>query len=534
MNAFFNNHYLLSLTFEHNSQIDLARLGRVSKSVSEPALDALYRKLQNPLVLFSLLSPLDLERNTLIFKLQINATDWDRFQFYSRRVRVLTYTANKNGLISPKLWNDIALTSPSKAIFPGMHSLHWFSGAAVHLAQYSLLLMHEGLTCLEIEGWDEPARLFRGVSKMAPQLRKLQLHSSNRTRDAADEREIIFLIENVRTLQEITVPLPLVNTKTMDVLSTAPSLKRISWSERSRADEQARNIPSCSPNFVEGSFQSLKHLDQIFDLRTLCGTPASLWYPQNLSALQCLIRVHESPGSLIKGFKTICRTFPSLRRLVIRLSLDDVDALHPVPTNGALRPFMALKRMQEFTLLIPVAVNLTMVDDDLDQLAKSWPSLKTFEISYAEPDLSHAIFTPLTLAALFPFAEHCPRLRKLHLHVRTDLPVSRQSTPTTRFSKTFSTLTLGCPVIPNPLITAMILSRISGPNLKVVRCKHHIISPQGRESWAEFAKLLESFVTARGEERTRASSLAGELAGLKGANLNNGFPLPNSVQQDPA
>ncbi|KZS89381.1 hypothetical protein SISNIDRAFT_527310 [Sistotremastrum niveocremeum HHB9708] len=538
MDAVFSIPYLIGLTFEYCLQADLARCARVSRSLSEPALDALYRVVRDPVVLLRFLASLEYESDTWNFKHKINATDWQRFQLYARRVRVLTYDARTNGVISPGVWNDIALTRPPSVICPGLHTLEWRVGHASQLSQYSLLFIHEGLTSLEIGGWNEPARLFRGISYTAPNLRKLSIHLLDHARladDSADEPELISLIKGASRLEQVELPLPLFTTQILNALSTSPSLARLLRSKRTRTS--ILNTPLQKSNFPGGSFQSLQHMDLVIDLHMLCSPSTSRWSLPTLASLDCIARINGSPALVGKSIKAIAQTFPALKALKMNI-IDGRDVFQEPSDVDALRPFMALRKMRSFTFYAPNGLMMETVNErEITDLAKAWPYLEDFEIGCTDcaPDDEHAYFSPLTVAAIFPFAEHCPLLRSLHLHVRPDIPPSRPPLDSTQFKRTFSTLTLGCSTlqVSDCAQFASIISGLVAPGVSVGCCDDlwRRGPPEIRGPWKEFKRLLPIFVAARHEEKMRASSLAQsavsqELEALRAVILRNGLSLP--------
>ncbi|OCH91613.1 hypothetical protein OBBRIDRAFT_792087 [Obba rivulosa] len=89
---------------------DLAVLARVSRTFSESALDALWRELRNPPLLFSLVPD----------KHNITANEWSLFQFYARRIRSLI--ARRTIWMDP-LFSRSLLATKSKPLLPSLQRI---------------------------------------------------------------------------------------------------------------------------------------------------------------------------------------------------------------------------------------------------------------------------------------------------------------------------------------------------------------------------------------------------------------------------
>ncbi|KZT38496.1 hypothetical protein SISSUDRAFT_734040 [Sistotremastrum suecicum HHB10207 ss-3] len=148
------------------SRLDVQTLSvcaRVSKRVSEHALDALYHEGAHLEVILGLLCPLSFieYNNSYAFIEPITAAHWKRFRHYSQRIRSLNLTTNSYYAfeLTSKSAVDLLLSSPcGEAFLPCLRKLAWqqptqdFSlfGDFQLGPPYILLFLHDGLRELQL------------------------------------------------------------------------------------------------------------------------------------------------------------------------------------------------------------------------------------------------------------------------------------------------------------------------------------------------------------------------------------------------
>lgn len=133
-----------------------------------------------------------------------------------------------------------------------------------------------------------------------------------------------------------------------------------------------------------------------------------------------------------KCFTHIARCFPRLRELVIR---DLVKVQLPIDVS-TLRPLLGLNGLKhvhfEYT-----DVPSRFCDQDMFEIASSWTQLEVFYLCWSKSRASPESDMRLTVAALTPFAENCPQMRRLFLAVDASLPPSIPPSTDARFGRCF-------------------------------------------------------------------------------------------------
>ncbi|KAJ7020719.1 hypothetical protein C8F04DRAFT_285623 [Mycena alexandri] len=138
--------------------------------------------------------------------------------------------------------------------------------------------------------------------------------------------------------------------------------------------------------------------------------------------------------------------------------------------------------------------------------AQAWPCLEDLTLdSFSRP------FTPplLTIESLYSLAQHCPRLRSLHLTLdATTLPAPRSLANGLGPQRKLTTMCIAQSAISQPRAIARLLSDIF-PNLRVISQAQYFDDPSAEMQanyarWKEVEGLVPEFVAVREEERARA------------------------------
>ncbi|KZT38477.1 hypothetical protein SISSUDRAFT_733199 [Sistotremastrum suecicum HHB10207 ss-3] len=168
----------------------LAVCARVSKRISEHALDALYGEGSSFTTILGLLCPMELDEDQYEYKQftqPISAAHWTRFRHYSTRIRSLVlYPFNfKPYRISHESTMDLAFTSPrGEAFLPSLRELSWDFNLKSEFSpdwregelRWILFLLHDGLRDLHLTLPSHEAEILMSYLPMrSPNLERLVL-----------------------------------------------------------------------------------------------------------------------------------------------------------------------------------------------------------------------------------------------------------------------------------------------------------------------------------------------------------------------
>ncbi|TFK59828.1 hypothetical protein BDN72DRAFT_574119 [Pluteus cervinus] len=136
---------LLDMIFSYLDHGHNASNALVCKRWSQVALDTLWRDVQVLPRLFSILAPMHEVHGSYRFVAPPTPGQWQRFERYSSRVRMMAYMDTFNPphsrhALHPTVFDTIARTRTALNIFPNMHTLYW--GAP---AEHFVLFLHPGV-----------------------------------------------------------------------------------------------------------------------------------------------------------------------------------------------------------------------------------------------------------------------------------------------------------------------------------------------------------------------------------------------------
>ncbi|KAF8207595.1 hypothetical protein K438DRAFT_2078157 [Mycena galopus ATCC 62051] len=534
---------LLDMIFgflDHASNVSNAS---VCKRWSEIALDTLWRDLDDLYRLFGILKPL---RPTVTgdpgsphaFLTPPDADDWRRLEKYSRRVRRLTYQVDpeRPRSICPTVFEDVARTRVTLSILPGIHTLVWDAAPSLAVIFMQPTVKHFTLWLPESIAPDSHLPFFRDVVSRMPNLTTLDIRSVVPMHSI--EPSMVFLLQNLTKLRKVVLPRFSVTTH---IAQTLQHLEDLGTVEFQYGSEHGCGDPSDTevfkPTLTMGAFPSL------FDWSLTCSVEdcASIMRqssaPTNLTALYVDSRLMESPAAVHELLTVLAQTCQLLESLGIITLVNDTEplqALADVPTEerinySTLRPVQDFPNLTIFEITHQYPLDLKLAD--LEQLARSWPSLRKLVLNN-EPVVSNEC--PLTLEALIPFAKYCPELEQLGLFINAstadlpsnyqlDLPPSYRSRPFVKLRR----LSMGVSLIVEAGAVALFLSQIC-PLETYIECgitweiqgdreQHELFQSivDRCAKWAKVDELLPLLTKLRMEERERSRLLVTEVQDLR-------------------
>ncbi|PCH35512.1 hypothetical protein WOLCODRAFT_20010 [Wolfiporia cocos MD-104 SS10] len=483
---------------ERRNRNTLARAARVCRLFSEVALSALWRDINDPIPLFTLISalklapeaeqpsPWELDPSPIVFSLcgEITAHDQSRFQYYASRVQKATMQYST--YIDPSLLARLSSACNGKPLLPALRELRWTQCGAVD--DGLKFLVSDNLQSLSIE-LKYPDRLqiagdycafeehMLAILGKCPSLRRISLLGLPWDRLPT---MTAYSWRNLRVLRHAS-PVVL-NTELLSIIAEAIHLTELSISLKDDDEElcesfccpMLRVVSLRGPSVQLSRFLTSLQLPQLVDLQVEAfgdgkDAPSLLEAIATIpSANLCNIEIWHLPGA---------RSFGSVSNCSFHSS------------------FLKMRQLQRLVMRIERCCGIEMTDEVIELMAQAWPNIQEVLISCA-PGFTH----PST-RALVCFTRHCPHLKKLslpymrnHLSSTADVEEHVLETPHPLSLLSF----VGTPIaasISDPAPTAAFLDRIF-PNLDAVASLKDFgrgVDPPAPAEWQAVFQRLTSW-----------------------------------------
>ncbi|KAJ7184916.1 hypothetical protein C8R46DRAFT_938891 [Mycena filopes] len=417
----------------------LASFARTAKVFQDPALDILW-KTQDSAVNLLRCMPADVFRivpNPVdgIYRRQremrllrpIMAADWERPALYMNRVRVLTSPGLSDTSLS-QILPALAASLPFDAVFPKLTSLTWSltRGDDFH---YLRLFLTRVLTSIAIslEHSAHHLSLLSLLDRKCPALKNVSLFVQQNPVEPSGVSPMIgraisaFLCAQ-RDLHSLASRIT--DMAALEHVAQLPNLRSI----------RAIRLPPTilpTPAVIAPRFPQLRHLDldyvtveQAIDLLGMCTKSP-------LERLEAVTRGVPTAAAcvLFSAALAACHTaHPRLTACDLDFSNDgeatDDGAQYIIPTNF-LRNLNCFAHLTHFN--IATLAGFDLGDSEIAGLARAWPLIEDLRLEAA---MRSAMRSP-TLRCISIIAQHCPRLRSLHMTFDTDgeIPVWTQQPP---------------------------------------------------------------------------------------------------------
>ena len=324
-------------------------------------------------------------------------------------------------------------------------------------------------------------------------------------------------------LRKVVLPCSSSSTRIMEGLSRLKDLCEllVAGPDEGKIAANFANVADFAPALHEGAFPALKHMSFSSPLLAATRFLQTPFFPTSITRLYVHLTATADPDALQELFSAIARQCPDLVDLVIDFIMcpattltTPVPPIEARPNIVAFRPLFACRRVTSFKFRWDYPLNLH--DHDMGEFVMAWPCIEQLMLNAeAVPELTPS---PLTLGALVPFAEHCPRLRQLGLYVNADaMPVFPIDVP----FQSLRELSVGASNIAAADPVALFLSQLCSPRCKIVSgfrwpdayglaLDNAGIFDERRARicefwvrWNEVQKLLPVVIRARTEERNR-------------------------------
>jgi len=252
--------------------------------------------------------------------------------------------------------------------------------------------------------------------------------------------------------------------------------------------------------------------------------------PTNLTSLHVDSAIFETVSSIHGLLSMVADTCQMLKSFALVSSSSGIthaaqvdDAEQYAITFNHLKPILKMANLKSLEIFHHHPLALT--EEDIEILAASWPSLENLILN-DEPVLLKE--SNLTVAALLPFARHCPDLMRLGLFIDTS-SVELSTFTTSPFVpfKRLKCLSMGVSVINDGNPVALYLSHIlplgctvdsgiswQGQSLSRDVATYQLILSR-RERWAQVDRLLPLLIGLRIDEKERLRVMEREIDDLR-------------------
>ncbi|KIJ43068.1 hypothetical protein M422DRAFT_47966 [Sphaerobolus stellatus SS14] len=558
---------ILEIIFSYATPGTVATSSLVCKAWLEPALNELWRSIDNPLILLGLLAPHKIVETkdglwfARMFRRRVLQADWKRFDYYARRVRRLSYLdvqqegQDEDIRIDNSMFVEVARTRPRLAVLPNLRHLTWNS---LHLG-FASLFIHPGLLSLtahidrlflEGEGFLDARAFVADLPSWSPDLTTLEIQASFSV--AHVQGVLVDALLPLTKLKTLTLPRYWLTSHVVSSLSRLPALENFEW-QYYRGEGDLQDILSFDLDIPTTGFPALRELNLEVDLHVVLNFLSHATFIEHLSTIY-LRSVHMVVPSHIHDFLELCSTkCRRLRELHLELfphSPEECTEDYTV-TMETLAPVLSCSNITHFSFDYPTAVHVT--EADMEQVARKLPSLVQLLLTTSP----FYLCTPtLTRAVLLPFVQHCPDIVTLGFYLDGNAMVPVPGKVDQPFRK-LQTLDIGVsPLdIDNSQDMALFLSylcTLSGSSLTTTPSvcsgatwdsifmnslppeKQNTLSCNG-DSWSEVSRYLPMLVKLRDEERERVRHLEDELKVLRKQDLMSRlFPsVADSIDPSP-
>ncbi|KAL0954918.1 hypothetical protein HGRIS_003850 [Hohenbuehelia grisea] len=512
--------------FERTELDTLARMARTCRAFSVPALNQLWKKLPwfSPLLK---LFPKDCWftqrhysrtfpnccRVELLFvqNIQLVREDWERFDYYARRVRSLTVGSKFEpyiiGLASVLEPLHLAAKVPK---FPRLRELTWASDYSEfpHLNDFLFRsITHLSLTLFQYRASTTPEdvhnKIWASLPTRCPKITSMHLRKVGIYEPFLPPLKVD--ISKFKLLRKLSLRTPLPSPEALSLIGDMPFLEALSFNIESHCDA-VQHLPLNRPIF--GALRDLKIAETTLENIKIVEDFLRKIHRTKLVSLEICTDNHRSdaPASIARLLLAIAN-FKSLQRLHYTHRTSPAADLWDI----SLEPILSLGGLLDLKLkLKPV-----MMDDALiASIVDAFPLLRTLSLQ------EYSGTSQFTLAGLLPLVIKCRHLEKLSLNniCAATLPNASQLASVASLSPTsgLASLAVGHSIPVNVSTVAAVLA-VFFPKLR--RITPYLSCADTANSWAEVTKLLkaeyamqiEDKCIRRVDDRKRRFWCAGEM-----------------------
>ncbi|KZS94941.1 hypothetical protein SISNIDRAFT_465184 [Sistotremastrum niveocremeum HHB9708] len=467
----------------------LAKCARINKSLSEHALDVLYRYDPPLMKVLEILCPTRLDDEEWVFTEHIGPSHWNRFRHYSSRVRSIAIVNQWPNPLSQESILTLTTTIPrGEPLLPFMNSLHW-EEIDESSAPLVLFLLHEKVkeVILSVTGRQsddlDHGTFLGNMARRAPNLEDLHFWVMGERVSENAAKEVVDAVNSLPDLRNLDVFASIVSSDLLQAISSRQHLETF-WAS-SFGPEKLEKLEEADVAHVMTSdvaaHQKFPRLREV-SIPSFFFTKIGLEPP----FLTSLISLHIDCNCLLADIPIF---LPNVSRTCTRLrhfSMSIEKNVEPgfTLTMDMVRPLLNLKRIERLIIDTP---SPPLLDDyDLSEFATAYPRLRHFELS------PRAQGAPLakspTLAALIPFAANCTNLISIGIYMDASIPPPPLELDEPIFSSKFEVIHVLCCKITDHRSVVDFLTYIlpSCADLRLSGYSHQLRYIEAEEDLADF------------------------------------------------
>ncbi|KAF8816030.1 hypothetical protein BYT27DRAFT_7077944 [Phlegmacium glaucopus] len=386
------------------SRRNLLCVALTCKAFLEPALDRRWRSLDSLFPLLRILPSFTQSDGTYVLRGNVADEDWERFDYYARRLRKFCYTRDPENLdIAMHVYFRLAQLRPTPLLRSLRHLHCPFMSQSDFLISGICLFLSPSLQSLQLEN----------ISNVEDKLCGTVLHALG-----SDGAQIEKIVLRGNGLSMDTV-WKAVRFEHLNLLELSGMGKAISL----EIMEKIGSLPwlvNLVIDFTESPMAPLTQDIGLKDLKSLIITAPVPFIEALLSHIATtqletfVAAMPSNPPADKKEFltKVVDRWGPTLRRIeLVHQQLDEAAAVEHLQID-ALSPLVPLRKL---TCLRLEGYTMELTDEDVSDIAVAWPEMDTLVLPFVSVD--HPCPTVLSLRI---FARLCPSLRYLTVPLNTE------------------------------------------------------------------------------------------------------------------
>ncbi|KAH9967275.1 hypothetical protein BC827DRAFT_1172827 [Russula dissimulans] len=407
---------LLQTIFNFGTRASNASNALVCRSWSGPALDHVWREVDDLYCLLRLLVPLRRIHGSHEFDHSPTPEDWARFIPYARRVRSLKVEgkieSKKKGKIvldlADGVFDDLARTRTTLEVLPNLQCLHWNS---LSRTKHAVVFMHDKVTefSFDYNTLTIPSLASDVLGRM-PSLTSLEWICS--WRPGQDNiPSLLRLISGLQKLQRITLPKDFLDDQLLKALSLLPELRVVQFDTMDGSPGPF--TPVIKGTLEEGAFPMLYDLclhSTVDDMRHYLTEGALLPQLKNLSMETVQ---PESPSTVQRFLTDVTECYPALEVVLfdVIVDVDHQGSCEPLLPEH-LHPILSLKQLTRLELRHNLCIQIS--EEDLVEFSAAFP---TIEILVLNPEPLLLTKPKFTLSSLLFVAQNFPNLSHLGIYL---------------------------------------------------------------------------------------------------------------------
>ncbi|KZT33598.1 hypothetical protein SISSUDRAFT_1122801 [Sistotremastrum suecicum HHB10207 ss-3] len=419
--AFWETPELVAMCFESVDKRSLSSCARISKRLSEIALDALYRDGPGYVKILKLLCSMnENESGSLHFSVDLTPDHWDRFRRYSSRIYSLTVHHARDPfrtVLNEALVELLTTLPQGEVLLPSLTRLNWEDGKAA-TNPFATLLFHDKLqeVNLTVAEWDTTI-LLQHLARRSPNIITLRL----KTREIEESDEF-----NVEEVQEITakvvpafsslrslgLPPDLASMDVIRALSQHPNLVRL-WV----ANFAIKGTQVDESDFKGGPSESFSNLRELsLGSTNLIGLSSTFLSGTMIGIVSLHVDIIEE-DHIPEFLKLVSTSYPNLRdfgMMFVYWRLLGPQSWFEKPlTMGVLKPLLSMRRLESLVLEHPMPPDIS--DEELGEFSLCFPELKHLELCVQARGSFEGVVP--TLSCLLLFAQNCRKLISIGIYM---------------------------------------------------------------------------------------------------------------------